>query len=164
MTYISWSSDFAFKLVSWRLFDVWTSLFGIMNHFCPNIWPQNKCRSLWPIFHSPVILPYVSKTIWWMSHIFRQWDRVTQTLTSKEKKNQLWHEKVLLFPFSVERPKPIRSSPATSTLRRTGSLDTISGVGSSYLKGQWPADIGGLHHTQQSTGTHMVDKTTQVQY
>lgn len=63
--------------------------------------------------------------------------------------------------FKVERPKPIRSSPASSTLRRTGSLDTISGVGL-YLKGQWPADIGGLHHTQQTTGTHMVDKTTQT--
>ena len=25
----------------------------------PDIWPQNKCRSLWPIFHGPVILPYI---------------------------------------------------------------------------------------------------------
>lgn len=64
--------------------------------------------------------------------------------------------------FKVERPKPVRISPATSTLRRTGSLDTISGVGSLYVKGQWPADIGGLHHTQQSSGPHMVDQTTQT--
>ena len=25
---------------------------------------------LWPVFHGPVILPYDSKTIWWMSVIF----------------------------------------------------------------------------------------------
>ena len=28
-----------------------------------NVWPKNKCRSLWPIFHGPVILPYILKTI-----------------------------------------------------------------------------------------------------
>ena len=83
-----------FCLVSWRLFDIWTSLFGIMNQydptfdlkinvghcdlyfmvqwFCvtswrlfsvlwdygsvwPKVWPQNKYRSMWPIFHGPVI-------------------------------------------------------------------------------------------------------------
>ena len=27
----------------------------------PDVWPQNKCRSLWPIFHGPVILPYISR-------------------------------------------------------------------------------------------------------
>ena len=27
------------------------------------IWPQNKCRSLWPIFHGLVILPYILKTV-----------------------------------------------------------------------------------------------------
>lgn len=65
--------------------------------------------------------------------------------------------------FKVERPKAIRSSPATSTLRRTGSLDTISAVGS-YVKGQWPVplDIGGPHHSQQTSGSHMVDQTTQT--
>ena len=25
----------------------------------PDIWPQNKYRSLWPIFHGPLILPYI---------------------------------------------------------------------------------------------------------
>ena len=28
---------------------------------CHNIWPKNKCRSLWPIFHGPLILPYTLK-------------------------------------------------------------------------------------------------------
>ena len=29
----------------------------------PNIWPQNKCWSLWPIFHGPVTVPYTLKTV-----------------------------------------------------------------------------------------------------
>ena len=41
-----------FYLISWRLFNAWTSYFGIMSVW-PDIWPQNKCRSLWPIFHGP---------------------------------------------------------------------------------------------------------------
>ena len=111
VTYVSWSSDFAlswrlfdvwgsyfgimsqydptfdlkinvghcdlyfmvqcFCLISWRLFDVWTSYFGIESVW-QNIWPQNKCRSLWTIFHGPVILPYILKTIWYMNTIL--WD------------------------------------------------------------------------------------------
>ena len=38
----------------------------------PDIWPQNKCRSLWLIFHGPVILRYILKTIWYMNTIL--WD------------------------------------------------------------------------------------------
>ena len=101
-------------LISWRLFDIWTPYFGIMSQYdpvfdlkinvghwpifhgpvilpyilktiwCintviwdyesvwPDVWPQNKCRSLWPIFHGPVILPYILKTIWYMNTIL--WD------------------------------------------------------------------------------------------
>ena len=115
MTYISWSSDFCF--ISWRLFDVWTSYFGILTQYdptldlkinvdklkcisCssdfalswrvfdvwtslrdyesvwPDVWPQNKCRSLWPIFHGPVILPYILKTFWCMNIILRDYESV----------------------------------------------------------------------------------------
>ena len=59
-----------FCLTFWRLFAVWTSLFGIMSQYDLTFWLQNKCRSLWPLFHGPVILPYISKTIWWMGVIF----------------------------------------------------------------------------------------------
>ncbi|KAJ8314355.1 hypothetical protein KUTeg_008916 [Tegillarca granosa] len=55
--------------------------------------------------------------------------------------------------FKVERPKPVRvtnTSPSTSTLRRTGSLEAI------YLKGQWPAP------EILSTSHFMVDKSTQT--
>jgi hypothetical protein len=61
------------------------------------------------------------------------------------------------FNFSVERPKAIRVSPASSSLRRTSSLDTIG----PYLQGKWPVDVGSHHHTQ-SSGTFMADKQTQV--
>ena len=37
-----------------------------------DIWPQSKCKSLWPIFHGPVILPYILKTIWCMYIVL--WD------------------------------------------------------------------------------------------
>ena len=53
-----------FCLVSWRLRNyesVW-----------PNIWPQNKCRSLWPLFHCSVILPCILKTIQWLNIVL--WD------------------------------------------------------------------------------------------
>ena len=38
----------------------------------PDIWPQNKCRSLRPIFYGPVISPYILKPIWYMNTIL--WD------------------------------------------------------------------------------------------
>ena len=40
-----------------------------------DIWPKNKCRSLWPILHGPVILPYILKTVWYMNTIL--WDYET---------------------------------------------------------------------------------------
>ena len=90
-------------LISWRLLDVWTSLFGIMTRynptfdlkinvghcdlysmvqwFCiisewPEVWPPNKCRSLWPIIYGPVILPCILKTIWCMNIIIWDYDSV----------------------------------------------------------------------------------------
>ena len=32
-------------------------------------WHHNKCRSHWPIFHGPVILPYILNVIWYMNII-----------------------------------------------------------------------------------------------
>ena len=52
--------------------DVWTSFVGIINQYARR-WPQNKCRSLWPIFHGPLILCYISKTIWFMNIILWQY-------------------------------------------------------------------------------------------
>ena len=173
MTYISWSSDFC--LISWRLFDVWTSLFGIVNQYDPkyhlkinvgqcdiyfvvqwlfripwrlfhvwtslfgimiqydpmhhlkinvghgdifhgpeilcyilktiwcmniiledygSVWPdvgpQSKCMSLWPILHGPLILPYISSTIWWMSVIFLDNETVWHKLWPQNKYRSIW--------------------------------------------------------------------------
>ena len=38
----------------------------------PDVWLQNKCRSLWPIFHGPLMLPYILKTVRCMKIIL--WD------------------------------------------------------------------------------------------
>ena len=38
----------------------------------PDVWPKNKCRSLWPILYDPMILPCILKTIWCMDIII--WD------------------------------------------------------------------------------------------
>ena len=40
------------NIILWNYESVW-----------PNMWPQNKYRSLWPIFHGPVILAYILKTV-----------------------------------------------------------------------------------------------------
>ena len=65
-----------FCLISWRLFDVWTILFWDYESVWPKVWPQNKYRSLWPIFHGPVILPYILKTIWCMYIILWEYESV----------------------------------------------------------------------------------------
>ena len=64
MTYISWFSDFAlyleyFLLVKCHTWDI-TSMW-------PNEWPLTISRSLWPIFHGSVILPYILNTICWLN-------------------------------------------------------------------------------------------------
>ena len=62
-------------LISWRLFDVhvWTILFGIVSQYDPKF--DLRCRSLWHIFHGPVILPCILKTIWCMYIIL--WEYVS---------------------------------------------------------------------------------------
>ena len=61
MTYISWFSDFALyleylldKCHTWDISSMW-----------PNEWPLTISRSLWPIFHASVILPFIFITISW---------------------------------------------------------------------------------------------------
>ena len=49
------------NIILWEYESVWH-----------DIWPKNKCRPLWPIFHGPVILPNMLKTIWYMNTIL--WD------------------------------------------------------------------------------------------
>ena len=69
-----------FCLISWRLFYVCTKknvhhTLGLWIRMTP-LWPQNKCRSLWPIFHGQVILPCILKTIWCMNIIIWNYESV----------------------------------------------------------------------------------------
>ena len=58
VTFFSWSSDFA----SQRLFDGWV-IFSDNETGWPRFWPQNKCRSIWPLFHGLVIFLNIFKCI-----------------------------------------------------------------------------------------------------
>ena len=62
VTYISWSSDFAFWLK--RLFVEWVSYFQIMRQVTQTL--TSKYSSIWPtyIFHGLVILLNIFKIIW----------------------------------------------------------------------------------------------------
>ena len=59
-----------FCLISWRLFDVCTSYVGSMNQYDQTF--DLKINVYWPIFHGPVVLPYILKMIWCMNIII--WD------------------------------------------------------------------------------------------
>ena len=56
----------------------------------PDVWPKNKCRSLWPIFHGPVILPYILKTIWYMTTILWDYESVWPDVWPNDKCRLLW--------------------------------------------------------------------------
>ena len=79
-----------FCVISWRLFAVWTSLFGIMNQYDLMFWPQNNCRSLWSIFHGPVILCYIFKTIWCLNIIIWDYESVWPDIWPQNNCRSLW--------------------------------------------------------------------------
>ena len=49
-----------------------------------------KWRSAWPIFHGPVILPYIVKTIWCMNIIFWDYESVWPDVWPPNKCRSLW--------------------------------------------------------------------------
>ena len=63
-TYISWFSDFALYLEYYLLVKCHT---WDISSMWPNEWPLTISRSLWPIFHGSVILPYILNTICWIN-------------------------------------------------------------------------------------------------
>ena len=79
-----------FRLISWRLFDVWTFLFGIMNQYDLTFDHNIKCRSLWPIFHGPLILRYILKTVWRMSILIWDYESVWPYIWPQNKCSSLW--------------------------------------------------------------------------
>ena len=58
--------------------------------YWPDVWPQNKCRSIWLIFHGPVVMSYISKTIWCMSMIFSDNETLWPKLWPQSKYKSTW--------------------------------------------------------------------------
>ena len=69
-------------LISWRLFDVWIIILWDYESGWHDLWPRNKSKPLWHIFHGPVILCYIWNSIWWMNVILLENESV-RPLTSK---------------------------------------------------------------------------------
>ena len=67
------------KIILWDYESVW-----------PGVWPQNKYRSLWPVFHGPVILLYIVKTVWCMNILLRNYESVWPDVWLKNKCRSLW--------------------------------------------------------------------------
>ena len=64
-----------------------------------NDWQHNKCRSPWPIFHGPVILPYILNVIWYINIIIWDYESVWSNSWPKSKCRTLWpifHSPVIL--------------------------------------------------------------------
>ena len=75
-TCISWSSDFAICLEDYLMENV---IIGILEP-CNADLPHKMCVGQWPTFHSPVILSYILKTIWWRNVVLKLWFSVTLSL------------------------------------------------------------------------------------
>ena len=79
VTYISWSSDFVLYLEDYLMDGCCT---GDIDSVWHKHWTETIYVSQWPIFHAPVILPYIL-TIWWTNVIMEYWIHVKQRFTSK---------------------------------------------------------------------------------
>ena len=66
-----------------------------------DIWPQNKCRSLWPIFHGPVIVPYTLKTISCMNINCWDYESVWPNAWPQNKRRSPWP----IFPHNGNKAK-----------------------------------------------------------
>ena len=78
-------------MVQWFLAYILKTL--IYEHYksvWPDVWPKNKCRSLWPIFPDPVILPYILKTVWCMNIILQDYESVWPDIWPQNKCRSLW--------------------------------------------------------------------------
>ena len=69
-----------FCLIAGRLFDVWTSHFGIMSQY-DLMWPQNKCRSLWHISWSSDFALYLEDCLMYEHFALELWVSITRPLT-----------------------------------------------------------------------------------
>ena len=89
---ISWEVIWCMNILIWDYESVW-----------PDVWPQNKYRSLWPIFHGPVILRYILKTIWCMKIILWDYGSVWPDVWPQNKYRSLWpiFHGPLILPYII---------------------------------------------------------------
>ena len=90
VTYISWSSDFALHLENYLMDEDHTLDNGSVWH---KDWPHKIYVGQWPIFHGPVILLNILKTVWWRNIIFGIMDRCDTKVGLIE---QMWVSDLIL--------------------------------------------------------------------
>ena len=81
------------KTISW-INNTW-NIGSVWHHD----WQHNKCRSPWPIFHGPVLLPYILNVNWCMNIIIWDYELVWSNSWPKSKCRSLWpifHSPVIL--------------------------------------------------------------------
>ena len=69
---------YIFKSICW-----WTSYFEIMSQYDTTFDLKVNVGQFWPIFHGPVILPYILKTIWYMNTILWDYESVWPSVWPK---------------------------------------------------------------------------------
>ena len=67
-------TNWCMNIIIWDYESVW-----------PYVWPQNRCRSLWPIFHGQVILLYIFAYI----RLFHVWTSLFGIMTQYDPKFNL---------------------------------------------------------------------------
>ena len=83
----SCSSDFALYLEDYFMdkCDTW-NIGSVWHHD----WQHNKCRSPWPIFYGPLILPHILTVNWCMNIIISDYELVWSNSWPKSKCSSLW--------------------------------------------------------------------------
>ena len=87
-----------FCLISWRLFDLWTSYFWIMSQYNPTCDLKINVGH-WPYFMVQWFLPYILKTIWYMNTILWDYESVWPDVWPQNICRPLWpifHSPVIL--------------------------------------------------------------------
>ena len=116
-----------FCLISWRLLDIWTPYFGIMSQY-DQMFDLKIFVGHWPIFHGPVILPYILKTICCMNIILWDYESVWHNIWPQNKCRSLW---------------PIFHGPEILPyiLKTIGYMNTILWDYESVWPNVWPQNI-----------------------
>ena len=87
-----------FCLISWKLFSGW--ILWEYESVWPDMWPPSMCRSLWPIFHRPLNLPLILKTVWCVNILLSDYESIWHDIGPRNKCRSLWpkfHGPVILL-------------------------------------------------------------------